>query len=146
SSPNPSVPSQSVTVSVTVTGPGSTPTGTVTFTDNGTSLGTRNLNGSGTASLATSTLSLGSHTLAAVYSGDGGHPAATATTLQAVLSSATPTLTSSPNPSVYGQTVTFTATLTGSSGTPTGKVIFEDNGGFLGVRYLSGGMASLSTS
>ena len=34
----------------------------------------------------------------------------------------TVTITSSANPSVNGQTVTFTATVTGSAGVPTGKV------------------------
>src|SRR5262249_44379944 len=43
----------------------------------------------------------------------------------------TTTVTSSPNPSVFGQSVTFTATVSAASpgsGTPTGTVTFEDGG------------------
>ena len=46
-------------------------------------------------------------------------------------------LTSACNPSVYGQTVTFTATVSGTSagaGTPTGTVTFEDGGAVLSNR------------
>src|SRR5262249_42564320 len=38
------------------------------------------------------------------------------------------TVTSSANPSVVGQSVTFTATVTGTGGTPTGTVTFQDGG------------------
>ncbi len=44
--------------------------GTVTFLDNGATLGTVALNGSGTATLTTSILALGSHSISATYSGD----------------------------------------------------------------------------
>jgi hypothetical protein len=57
----------------------------------------------------------------------------------------TTSLTSSPNPSQFGQSVTFTATVTGS-GTPTGTVTFKDGGKTLGTVFLSAGLASFSTS
>src|SRR5439155_9871112 len=38
----------------------------------------------------------------------------------------TTTLSSSANPSVFGQSVLFTATVNGSLGTPTGSVAFKD--------------------
>ena len=54
-----------------VTAPGATtPTGTVTFTDGETTLGTVSLDANGRAILATSSLSVGSHTIQAMYSGD----------------------------------------------------------------------------
>ncbi|MGP0064765.1 MAG: Ig-like domain repeat protein [Isosphaeraceae bacterium] len=46
------------------------PTGSVTFTDGGTPLATVALDGSGTATFATADLALGSHAIAASYSGD----------------------------------------------------------------------------
>lgn len=62
-------------------------------------------------------------------------------------SSATETLTSSLNPSSFGQNVTFTAQLSSSSGTPTGDVQFIDGTTVLGTVALSStGSASFSTS
>jgi hypothetical protein len=52
------------------------------------------------------------------------------------------TLTSSPNPSVLGQAVTFTAKVTGDS--PTGTVTFSENGKVLGTATLSGGVATFT--
>ena len=49
-----------------------TPTGTVTFLDNGTTLATVAVDGSGTATLTTSALAVGSHSITATYSGDAG--------------------------------------------------------------------------
>jgi hypothetical protein len=70
SSLNPSVFGQAVTFTATVstTGPG-TPTGTVTFTIDGTAQTPVPLSG-GQATFATSTLAVGTHSVAAAYSGD----------------------------------------------------------------------------
>ena len=46
--------------------------------------------------------------------------------LPLVLASSTPTLSTSANPSSAGQSVTLTATVTGSVGSPTGFVVFRD--------------------
>ena len=54
------------------------------------------------------------------------------------------TVTSSQNPSTYGQSVTFTATVTGAS--PTGTVTFKDGSTTLGAGTLNGGTATYSTS
>jgi Bacterial Ig-like domain (group 3) len=53
---------------------------------------------------------------------------------------------SSPNPSQVGQAATFTATVTGSGGTPTGNLVFKDGGAVLGTVALSGGAASLTAA
>lgn len=58
----------------------------------------------------------------------------------------TTAIVSSPNPSNPGQSVTFTATVTGSGGTPTGNVSFREGGLVLGTGVLSGGVASFTTS
>jgi Ca2+-binding RTX toxin-like protein len=69
SSLNPSNVGDSVTFTATVTSSGGTPSGSVEFFDGATSLGTATLNGSGQASVSTSTLTSGSHNIAAVYQG-----------------------------------------------------------------------------
>jgi CSLREA domain-containing protein len=59
----------------------------------------------------------------------------------------TTTVTSSLNPSEFGQSVTFTATVSSTSSTPTGTVQFKDGGANLGGPVtLSGGAASASFS
>jgi hypothetical protein len=70
-SPDPSTVGQSVTLTATISGSGGTPTGTVTFRDNNTSqtLGTITLSG-GVATVTTSTLAIGNHTIQASYSGE----------------------------------------------------------------------------
>ena len=59
----------------------------------------------------------------------------------------TTTITSSSNPSSFGQSVTFTATVTPKgSGTPTGTVTFSDGATTLGTSALNGGTATVSTA
>ena len=56
-------------------------------------------------------------------------------------------LTAGPNPSVYGQAVTLTATVGpagGGAGTPTGAVTFTDGATPLGTVTLTGGVAALT--
>jgi len=70
SSSNPSTTGQSVTFTATVTS-SSVPTGTVTFTEGATTLAANvSLNGSGTATFATSTLPEGNHVITATYNGN----------------------------------------------------------------------------
>ena len=64
-------------------------------------------------------------------------------------SPSTTALTSAPNPSVSGQSVTLTATVAAvlpGAGTPTGTVSFFDGGALLGTGTLAGGVATFSTS
>jgi hypothetical protein len=133
SSANPSVFGQSVTFTATVSAaaPGSgTPGGTVTFMDGATALGLATLS-SGKASFKTSELAVGSQAIIAVYGGDINFVTSTSAVLnQTVNQDVTATkVTSSANPSVFGQSVTFTATVKAASpgsGTPTGTVTFYD--------------------
>src|SRR5207247_2379637 len=96
----------------------------------------------------TTTLAPGTHSITASYRGDATHLPSTSSVLtQIVRPFATNTsLTSSLNPSVFGQPVTFTATVTSSNGTPTGSVQFLDFANLLGTVNLSAGSASLTTS
>ena len=62
------------------------------------------------------------------------------------LAATTTSLISSLNPSNAGQSVTFTATVSSGSGTPTGTVTFKDGTTALGTVALSAGQAQLSIS
>lgn len=151
SSLDPSAPGQSVTFTFTVS---STATGTVIFFDGAATLSNITLSG-GQATLSTSSLSVGSHSITAVYSGDSNYPGSTRTLTQLVNTLfTTVTLTSSLNPSMFGQTVTFAAAV--SPSTATGTITFSEltcsstpcSSSFvaLGTGTLSGGKAAFSTS
>ena len=158
SSQNPSALSQSVTFTATVApvAPGAgTPTGQVTFKDGVTTLGTVSLNSSGVATLPTSSLTAGSHSITASYVGDGNFNVSTSAALAQTVNKAdtTTTVTSSLNPTTFGQPVTFTATVSPSSGSgaPTGQVTFTANGTQIGspvtLTTVSGTQqASITTS
>src|SRR5205807_9681808 len=127
SGPNPSVFGQGVTFTAVVSAnaPGSgTPTGSVQFQVDGANYGSPVQLTSGQASISDSALGLGNHLIAATYTGDtnftgSGAPASAQTVNQGATSTQ---VGSGPNPSVFGQAVTFTAIVSASapgSGTPT---------------------------
>jgi hypothetical protein len=79
---------QAVTFTATVaplSGSG-TPTGSVTFSDGATQIGTGALNSSGVATLSTSSLGVGSHSVTAVYSGDTNFSASTSSAASVTVS------------------------------------------------------------
>jgi hypothetical protein len=150
SSLNPSTSGQSVTFTATVS---PTPDGgTVAFKDNGTVIsgcGAKSLT-SGQATCATSALTVGSHTITVEYSGTTNYAASNGTLSpnQVVNAIGTTTgVTSGTNPSTYGQSVTFTATV---SPTPSGgTVAFKDNGTVItgcDAKSLTSGQATCATS
>jgi hypothetical protein len=147
SSANPSSFGQAVTFTATVTSGAGTPTGTVTFLDGATTLGTATLSGN-TATFSTSSLAAGSHSITASYGGDANFAAATSPALSQTvgLAATSVTLASSVNPSNFGQAVTFTATVTGGAGTPTGTVTFRDGAVAIGTASLANGIATFTTS
>lgn len=57
----------------------------------------------------------------------------------------TTTLTSTINPSTFGQAVTFSATVSSAAGTPAGSVTFASDATTLGTVSLTGGQATLAT-
>ncbi|MGI8310858.1 Ig-like domain repeat protein [Saccharopolyspora hattusasensis] len=129
------------------------PTGTVTFKDGATTLGTAALIGGGVAILTVSNLSVsgGPHSLTAVYSGDATYATSTSApvTLTITAAATMTSLTSSANPSVFGQPVTFTATVTltpPGGGTPTGSVTFTIDGVPQAPVPLVGNQASIALS
>jgi hypothetical protein len=151
SSSNPSLMSQSVTLTATVnSGTGVMPTGTVKFMDGTIVLGSSSLNGGGVAAFSTAALSVGTHSLTAVYSGNSNSDPSTSSVLSQVVQKAntTTTLSSVPGSANLNQAVSFTAAVVpGVAGVPTGTVTFLDGSTQLGSGALSGGgVASFSTS
>ncbi|KJY41367.1 hypothetical protein VR41_12905, partial [Streptomyces sp. NRRL B-1568] len=150
-SPNPAAAGQPVvlTATVTVASPGAgIPTGTVSFLDGATLLGTSPVNAGGVATLTTTALGVGAHTLNATYNGDTNFNGSSGTFALQVNSAANPssltatpalahlfppipyagvlkaaltnTLTGQPIP---GQTITFT-----SGTTQLGTAVTDDTG------------------
>ena len=138
SSANPAPYGQLLTFTMTL-GPAAAglpvPTGTVTITNQfgaGTStLGPVVYSQSGGNYLATvslkSGMSVGVHTITATYSGDGNYQSSVQQLSQTVTKAAALALTSSLNPSVVGNPVTFTLTFGPTTGVaPTGSVTLSD--------------------
>jgi len=135
---NPSSVGQSVTLTATVSMAAGQVNGTVQFYDGATPLGTSTLV-SGSAAFTTTALAVGSHAITVRYLGSpGAPPAISSVFVQAVGSSgwknrtSTTTLAASPSPSALGSTVTLTATVSGSNGTPAGAVLFMVDGEVVG--------------
>lgn len=131
---------------------GATPTGTISFMDGAKVMGAKLIK-NGTAALNTNSagyvLSPGSHTITAVYRGDVTYSASTSVPLDEIITLPTTTLlTTSPDPSVYGQPVIFSATVLSSIGAPPDgdTVTFEQGPTVLGKGTLSGGVATFSYS
>lgn len=155
SSPS-SVFGQSVTFTATVraTSPATgTPTGTVDFNDGATLLATVPVAPNGTAVYTTNSLSVGTHPIKAVYSGDSSFNTSTSALANQIVSKATTKvlLTSDVNPSSFGSPVTFTATITVNTpggGIPdSGTVTFKRGAVVLGTATVdSSGTATFTTS
>jgi hypothetical protein len=89
----------------------------------------------------------GGHTIKVVYGGDSNFKSDSAQMSQTVNQAGpTVTLSSSLNPSTFGQNVTFKARVTNPSLTPTGSVSFYNGGALMGTAPLAGDSAELSTS
>jgi sugar lactone lactonase YvrE len=154
----PSIPVGHIeTLTANVQGNGTTtPTGTVTFFDGATSLGSAPVSGGPTgvsASLPVSTLSVGTHSITATYSGDPNYALSTSTaqTVTVTTITTTTTLGTSAATLSVGQPETLTATIVGAA-TPamTGTVTFFDGTTSLGsvpvISTATGGTASLTLS
>jgi hypothetical protein len=149
SSLNPSNISQNVTFTASLSSSNGTPTGSIQFSDGATILATQPVNSSGVATYSTGSLTVGSHPITATYIPTGIFAASSASLTQVVQSgyATSTTLTSSPNPSISGQSVTFTAAVTSVNGTPSGSIQFIDNGTPIGTSALNAsGIATFSTA
>ena len=141
SSANPSAAGSSLTLTASIGG--YSPTGSVQFKDGAANIGSAVPIVSGQASVSTTPTASSGHIYSASYSGDPNNAARSgnvtvnvigansATAVSASASSATPTTS-----------VTFTATVTGS--TPTGSVTFRDGATVLSTSTVTGGTATWS--
>jgi hypothetical protein len=93
-------------------------------------------------------LPAGTLSITATYNGDASSAVSTSATLSEIVNLATTTTTvvSSRNPSTFGQSVRFTATVASATVTPTGTVTFSSGATVLGTVTLAGGKASLVTT
>ena len=129
-------------VTLTATVSPTTYSGMVTFLDAGTSINISPIV-NGTATYFASNLSVGSHPITALYSGDAVYSASTSSILTQTVNKAstTATLSSSANPSNCGQSIFFTAAVSPTSA--TGTVQFNIDGVSFGSPVpLSNGSAS----
>jgi sugar lactone lactonase YvrE len=107
------------------------PTGTYTLSDNGTQIASGSLDASGEAYFTTAALNAGAHSFTWTYSGDSnfaGSATATAYALTVVGLTPSVTLSSTTNPSTYGQTASVTVAVSGAGATPTGSVSVSVDG------------------
>jgi hypothetical protein len=146
---------QPVTLTATVsnTQTAVTPSGTVGFYDGSTELVAVPVEAGGIATLTFYSLSLGKHTFTASFSDPSGNfissSSLSAASLTIGKASTTTTLAATTSTPVYGQSVTFTATVAAvapSTATPTGTVTFKDGSTVLATVNLIGGSASFTTS
>jgi hypothetical protein len=130
-----------VTISETVP-PGVS--GPVTFSNGSTPIGTAPIVG-GVATITVTTLPLGTDQITASTPGDSNNNPATSPAVSVTVVKTAPTVavTSSLNPSIIGQAVTFTAIAAPGA---TGTITFFDGTTVLGTGTLTNGQAILTTS
>ncbi|HXC00962.1 MAG TPA: Ig-like domain repeat protein [Terriglobales bacterium] len=148
SSPNPSSYGEAVTFTATPNGNEVAPTDKIRILDGATPVGTAMLNENGVAAVFTiKNLAVGSNTMTADYLGNLDSSKSTSPALNQVVNPASTVtgITSSANPSSAGETVTFTAGVSSSTGAePTGTVTFTADGTALGTIALQGRIAKIS--
>lgn len=144
---------ESMTFTARVEGEAGVPTGSLAFLDGTTVLSPRlNLDADGEACFTISSLAIGAHPVTAAYSGDSAYTAGVSSPLTHTVVKASPDvdLSSSVNPTVFGQATTFTATVRGAPGleSVTGTVDFRDGTLVVasGVPLDAAGQATLTTS
>ena len=148
SSPNPSQVNQSVLFTATVSSARPIPDGQiVTFKNGAQRLGTGTTT-NGVATLTAAFSKANTYSINASYARSGFLGASSGTVKQVVDKyTTTTTLSSSLNPSNYGQPVTLTATVTSAGPAPTGIVTFKSGSVVLGSKTLNaGGVATLTTA
>ena len=126
--------------------------GSVQFYVDGTSVGMGTL-GTTTATSATFTLNslsltVGTHSISAVFTGSGGYQNNGSNIFQQVQEGTTTSLSGSGSPTAFAAPPTFTAVVTdvdAGAGTPTGGVEFFDNGNPLGSGTLETTTGSSAT-
>lgn len=156
---SPAFTGEPITFTATVTHNSAVPTGTVTFTITGADSSTPSCDGGNTATLSPATSGSGAvaqctisaglvaaaspYAVTAVYSGDDTYAPSTGTLSKVIhLGPTTTVVTSSSNPTVTGQAVSFSAVVNATSpatGAPTGSVTFSIVGAGAATASCDGG-------
>jgi uncharacterized repeat protein (TIGR03803 family) len=149
-SPTSSVFGQSVTFTATVASANGSPTGQVEFYDGATLIGLGVIS-NGEATMSTTSLALGAHSISAAYLGDGSFQASNSGSVGVNVSQARSvmTLATVPDPSPRRELVTLNVTLAPvapGSGTPTGEIQVFEGRKRIAAATLQGGSASLQLS
>ncbi|WEK03857.1 MAG: Ig-like domain repeat protein [Candidatus Devosia phytovorans] len=129
--PDPARFGDAVMLTATLASDAGTPGGTVIFIVDGQAQAPATVNGAGVASLTTSALTVGTHSVTATYAANGNYLGTTATLNGGVeidVATTQTALTASPGPYIVGDTVTLTANVTADHGTPNGTIIFTVDG------------------
>jgi hypothetical protein len=136
--PNPSIVGGVVTFTATISP--ATASGMVTFTQGATVLGTTALN-NGVAVFTKTNFSVGSHVISATYGGNNVYIGSVSNSVTQIVEKVPTivTLTSAPNPSIFGQAVVFTASINPVAA--SGTVTFTEGAIVLGTAELSNGLA-----
>ena len=100
------------------------------------------VNASKQAAITGNILAPGSSAVSAVWSGDTSYTSGSASSTVTATASTATELYSTPNPSVYGQNVTFSSRIDTGGGGPTGNVTFSNGGTNIG----SGAASLVSTT
>lgn len=133
------VAGQKLTFTATVRSGTATPGGTVVFSEGTTILGSTTLF-FGRYVFAIGSLAVGTHRITATYVSGASYAASAASvSVKVVPASTTTGLAASPTPSVAGQAVTLSATVTAvapSTGAPVGTVTFYDGATPIGSAWL----------
>jgi hypothetical protein len=149
--------SQTVRLTATVTAnSAAVPQGNVTFLDGTTTLGVQQIYSNSPIELDTNLLSAGTHSLTAVYQGwqdpfneQAIYQPSTSSPVQVIVNAAgtATSLTPSATSATAGTLITFSASVTSSSGVPFGGVTFYDGSTALGSSSLEAdGSCSFTTA
>ncbi len=117
----------SVTLTATVSGNGATPTGNVTFMDGSNTLGSVAVSNAGVAAYTTSSLTVGSHNITAVYGGDAndaGSTSAVVTVSVTAYATQTSLVASSTSMNTDQELTLLTTTTSTSGGAVTGTITY----------------------
>jgi hypothetical protein len=139
--PAATTPGTNVTITATVQGFGATPTGTVAFADGATSLGSASVDGSGHASVSTTSLAVGNRSITATYTPSDTHLGSSGTANVAIDN--TPPVASVSEPAhlfaaTRAITVRYSATdtISGVANYDVQRRIAPWNGGFSGYTTI----------
>ncbi len=148
---NPALLHESVTYTATVASQyGGAATGTVVFQDGGSTVATVTMVGN-QAAYNTTYKTPGTHSITATYSGDTNNNGSISPALVEQINKggfpSTTALATSGSPSLVGQPVTFTATVTSTHGAiPDGELVTFHDGNVMGTGTTASGVATFTTS